>query len=491
MTFSHQDIPEFSPAFPDYYLGNNPFPPLELKEQGKQPIEVLRQTLYRREIQRLLRILMDRVRDDSAPNPWIVKDRRGGTEHNVSVIGGMFRFLVESEQLRIFPVYAPLPIIYESPLGGILRMTLDRLTEDSLRLCVSAFIYDELHDFPGHESEAPFDVKEFLQRLDESDGKILEELFDLGKGQSEGQSAVGSEQSGVPLASPSAGLGAGSSQESEEQSEVRSPESEGELESDGSGEAEGIEGTKGNSEAEPKESEEDPEIKKQREWLLSFVTSRAEQTKLGEQIRDTLRTTLTEGWKEGKKALDAASPQNEVLMGLCRLMSRYFKKVIVFVDQLEGWSGLDETEQATFLGAVAEFNFFATPAALLVFVSYDRALEEMGERIARQFQLVNLNLRQAYLNLDGVGRDEVRLMILEFLNSDSYREERQDQVAEEQGELFPFTEEAVVELCERTGFNLTEILFAAHDLLEAGATKNYPLIGEPFVKSNLVTAAGQ
>jgi len=235
---------------------------------------------------------------------------------------------------------------------------------------------------------------------------------------------------------------------------------------------------------------EDPQIKRNREWFLTFVDRRAEEAKLGEEVRDALKAALTEGWKKGRERLLAAGAEKEVLMGLYRLMSRFYRKVMVFIDQLEGWPALDEAEQAAFFGAVAEFNYFASPAAMLVFVSYDRALEAMGEKIVKQFQLMNLSLRQAYLNLANIDKEEVRRTIVEFLSADPYREERKDEVLKKYGELFPFTEEAIDELCEQTNCSLLDSLFAARNLLEAGAKKNYARIDGKFVQRNLAAMSG-
>lgn len=431
--------------------------------------------VYQKEINKVMTCVGELVVQQGMPSLWILKDNSIAAEHNIAVIGGVFRSILRSESPRLFPVYAPLPILATGDtLQEVARLLLDRFQEQVFRRCIYAFVYQELQELveSGRESQVlpEMDVADLLQRMEQTPGEAVDEiLFPLG-----GKSGVNSQES-EGEEGPSEVRSQESEGEEEEQSEVPStPPTEG-LRAGSSQQSEGI------------ESEKERRQREQAEHLANFIAEAAKRKQFGEQIESVVEVSVRSGLDIGYSNFSQLAAHRDLITGLARLLLYVFEKMVVVVDQLEFWDLLEDPQKARFMGAISEFEWLARDKAVLMFSSYPEQVESIGPAYSARFKKQALDLGLSNVNAESsTSGEQAAGILVQFLTSDPYRNQKLPYLKKKKmSELHPFTREGVQLITEHEDGRIAAILDVAEKLLDEGGGAGYPVIGHEFVEKRL------
>lgn len=456
------------PSYPQYFLQYNPFhvsDALKEKPDAGDARALFLRHVYQKEINKVMGRIAELANQPGLPRLWILKDTSVAAEHNISVIGGVFRSILRSEYPRFFPTYTPLPMLMENPLREITHLLIDRFQEPIFRRCIYAFIHRDLQELleSNRASEVlpELDVADLLQQMEETSGEAIEEMLFPKK--EEDESEV-------------------SSQELEEE------ESEEEEQTEEQPEVESEEGDEPRATSdEPEESEEERRQREQAERLADFIVEAAKQKQFGEQVEGAIEASVRHGFGKGHSNLAQYVKYRELIPGLMRLMLYCYDKIVVLVDQLDFWEMLEDTAKGRIIGALSEFEWLAQDKALLIFAGEPSTMNSIGESYAASFVKQTLDLRLSSVDVTNLASEEQAIEILsEFLNSDPYRSQSLDHVKEKGlSDQYPFTEEAIRIIVEHKDGGLAGVLDVSEELLGEGKRKGYPPIDGEFVKTML------
>ncbi len=460
--------------YPQYFLEKNPFPS-EVIEEGEDKRTIFTKEICKKETNKVLSLIKTLVKEPKAPNVWILKDAKASGEYNISVMSALFRTIFESEAPRLFPVYIPLPLIYENPLQGIFKIIMDRFIEMHFRRCVYAFIYEELKKLQasGKSSEVlpEIDISKLLRDMNETEGQALDQILFIEEEEKEVEKKeeIKEEEKAEEVEETEEG-------KQEEREEVEEAEEEG-----AKPEAEE------QKEEVREETEEDKKLKGLRENLVKFIEGTLEKTQFGSQIKEAITIAVKEGFSEGHSKLQSIVDYRGTLPALLQLILTFYEKVVIFIDQLEGWTALEDTERAMFFGAVAELKWLSAGKSLLTFACVPYLIEQIGEEYLSGRLEISLDLSLCYLDISfPIDHQQTTDLLISFLKSDFYRsQELENMKSKGLNELYPFSEDGVKEMVSLLNGDALGILFNSARLIEEGKLAGYPTIDADFVKTKL------
>ncbi|MEW6189709.1 MAG: hypothetical protein AB1466_06375 [Actinomycetota bacterium] len=464
--------------YPQYFLGKNPFPP-EVIEEGEDKRSLFTKEICKKETNKVLSLIKTLVKEPKAPNVWILKDAKASGEYNISVMSGLFRTIFESKTPRLFPVYIPLPLIYENPLQGIFKIIMDRFIEMHFRRCVYAFIYEELKKLQA-SGKAPevlpdVDITKLLKDMNETEGQALDQILFIEEEEKEAEKKEEVEEGEE-------------AEEVEEAEEGKREEREGVEEAKEAEEGEAVKPEAEEQEEEVKEeTEEEKKRREMRENLVKFIEGALEKTQFGSQIKEAITLAVKEGFSEGHSRLQSIVDYRETLPGLLQLILAFYEKVVIFIDQLEGWTALEDSERAMFFGAVAELKWLSAGKSLLTFACLPYLIEQIGEEYLSGRLEISLDLSLCYLDISTpIDHKQATDLLTSFLKSDFYRsQELENMKSKGLNELYPFSEDGVKEMVSLLNGDALGILSNSGRLIEEGKLAGYPAIDAKFVEKKI------
>lgn len=231
------------------------------------------------------------------------------------------------------------------------------------------------------------------------------------------------------------------------------------------------------------EDEKEIERARLREKVIRLTEKMIMDKKLGEGLNRALSRAFNwQDWSQGVEALrtDPVTP-NEVrgsLVGLVEFISYANRQSIIFFSHLERILEWDEEVAARLLSSIYEVSILLKGKALSLFLASAKqknALKTylMGEDNDISFKYLLYNQPENYEGFRG--------MVAYALK----RDVRREKVANEVGEVYPFTEEALEFCYERLAGNVVKTLDILGQALEEGAHEEYPQIDKKFLQDRL------
>jgi|GEM_PF-4571702 len=435
---------------PDYYLAENPFPSrdelTEKDKEGQDLYSLYCGLIYKKETDYLAKLILEG--SNNGKNKFLImKNNQVGEEHNISVVGGLFRYFTISMSPLTFVSYVPFPVIAMDPLAGILKWYNDRMTVERFRSCVYGFVYSELAKLEesGNTKEAlpRIDVSDLMKRMEATNGQALDEMLIV---------------------------------EMEEAPEV--------IEI--TGRPEGETDKQAAQETEEKEEDKNKERQEIRNELAIFLTERIAATGYSPQLKSALAIAITEGYEKGRSYIGVGE-YRETLKSLLSLTSLFYKKAIVILDRLDNWDVLEETQQATVLGTLTELAWlFGKFGVLSIAVDEDTA-KLIGEEFTNNFEKLTVSLWPIQQHPKVPLTSETAAeFITYFVGFDEFRKEKQNELKEKElPEYYPFTEDGINQLAEQVSNNSVEFLISAGEVIDKGKQQGCTAIDAEFVKQVL------
>lgn len=428
-----------------YFLSRNPFildedlVNIDGDDEGTHFIKLV----CAKEIARGWQLIEEEAFKDSPRNLWLIRDKSVANMYNFAVEGGVFRKLVISENPRFLPVYVPLSEVFSGLLKGLHRLIVDRFLPDYLRNCVHAFAYQELKILAerGEDKQVlpELDVPQFLKEMDETKGEALDDILFPKKPEEV--------EDTLPVTEASA-------------SEPDEAEAE-KTEETKTGEQEGVA-------ADPR-----------RDALIKFIETKSQEKdySFGAAVQEAIFVSLRDGFEKGRARLEIPTGYRESTPGLVRLITRFYHKVVINIDQFESWEFFSEADKASFLGALTEFNFLSGGKIILLFTSDPLVFDTFDESFRRGFQGVPLDLSLIASDISLLNTPEQTERVLRnFLQADPVHDNK---------ELEPFTADGVAELISRSDGNILKGLELASSLIEKGSSQRFPSIDREFVSKSI------
>jgi len=229
------------------------------------------------------------------------------------------------------------------------------------------------------------------------------------------------------------------------------------------------------------------------EDLHLFVESIAKRARLGRRLEKAITVAVKKGFSAGYLELKPGFRKEftESLSGLFHLLSAFYQKTVVFVDQLDTvWTKMKPRERGQFVGAMSDFVRLSVGTCVLVLTAYREITVQIGGGESYKEAPRTLPITQSNV-IDVPSFNDYRqvVKVLEsYLNADAYRGEHLAEL-ETQGydQLYPFTEEGIRILSQHFQGNISRILLLAHDLIKVGQRDEYPLLDREYVTCILGT----
>lgn len=460
--------------YPDYFLGENPFPSkddlTEGDSEGEDFNSLFCHFIYDKEINNIINSILNSSKQGKKKF-WLIKNDKLNPDHNISVVTGLFRALTILPSPRIFSAYVPFPVIVREPLGGILQWCSDRLNVERFRLCVYAFVYNELTKMKdtdeAGEKLPSFDISDLLQKMNETKGEALDEILFVAEPQEMEVEVETEEEPGQ----------AESADENQEVSnDQKTPEEKaGEAGTPENGDTE---------EAEARRIEFEKKKALRNEFVLA-IESKVAASSFSPQVKSALAVAITEGYEKGRSYIGLGE-YRATLKSLLSLIALFHEKAVVILDRLDNWDMLDETQQAAMIGTLSELDWLFGQVGILVLASYQRTIEMIGGDFGATFEKLPIDLWPVTLDLKApLPADKAVDLISYFLQSDTYRREKKTEPGNvELEDMFPFTEDGINQLRENAKDDIGEFLIAAGILLEKGQAEQHAVIDSEFVKKH-------
>jgi hypothetical protein len=227
--------------------------------------------------------------------------------------------------------------------------------------------------------------------------------------------------------------------------------------------------------------------------FVNYVLDEARRAAFGAAVEKAVEVALRNDFIQGHLRLRPGSRKQyaDSLAGLLRLLSGYYAKVVVFIDQLDtAWTQMKPKERSDFVSAVSEFVRLASGTCVLVMASYPEIPQQLGTAAYRETaRVIPITESNRVFVAPFTDTAQVVAIIEKYLQSDSYRQSKKAQM-EVEGipSIYPFTEGAISVLREAFAGNIAEILVRARDLIERGRDSDFPLIDQQLVQSTLQVA---
>ena len=442
-SFFEKPEPFRAEDYKGYFLSRNPFKPDEslVNLEGEDDLTRFRRMLCAREAEKVSHLIKEEAFEENPKGFWLVKDQTVGGMFNIMVQSGIFRDFVISENPRLFPVYIPFPQIFGKFFPNVYSLMVDRLLPEYFRNCVYSFTYQELEGLVerGEDKQILPDlgVPGFLKEMDETKGEVLDAILFPKK----------PEEELAPVAETSV-------------SEEEPPVAEASA-----------------SDQEPKE--EEPPADPRKDMLINFIETRsqAEGSGFTTAIQEAIFIGLREGFENGRSKLTMIAKYEEAIPSLLHLISFFYHKTVLFVDQLDMWPFVPKQEKASFLGDATQLKFLAGGEIVFLFITDADAYKAFDESFSRGYEKISLDLSLIGTDIATLNtQEETEKVLASFLKAD----------AAHMGEgLEPFTADGVAELVSRSSGNIVKGLETAASLIEKGKSQGFPPIDKKFASNNI------
>lgn len=434
MSFFEKPEPVRAKDYQGYFLSRNPFKPDEslINLEGEDETTRFRRMVCAREAEKVTYSIKEEAPKENPKSFWLVKDQTVGGMYNIMVQSGVFRDFVISENPRIFPVYIPFPQVFGKLFQSAYALMVDRLLPQYFRNCVYSFAYQELKGLvergEAKQILPELDVPGFLKEMDKTKGEVLDEILFPKKPEE-------AEEETPPVAEASA---------SEEEQE-----------------------------------EPEPPVDPRKEMLIKFIEDRsqAEGSGFTTAIQEAIFIGLREGFENGRSKLTMIANYGEAIPSLLHLISFFYHKTVLFVDQLDMWPFVPKQEKASFLGDVTQLKFLSEGKIIFLFITDSDAYKAFDEGFSRGYEKLPLDLSLIGVDVATLNTpEEAEKVLVSFLKADA---------AHVGKELEPFTTDSVTELVSRSNGNIVKELDMAASLIEEGRSQGFPSIDKEFVTKSI------
>ncbi|MBI1925252.1 ATP-binding protein [Candidatus Poribacteria bacterium] len=223
--------------------------------------------------------------------------------------------------------------------------------------------------------------------------------------------------------------------------------------------------------------------------FISFVLEGARRAAFSATVEKAIEVALKSDFTQGHLKLRPGSRKQyaDSLASLLRLLTCYYEKVVVFIDQLDtAWTQMKPRERSNFVSAVSEFVRLSSGTCILVMASYPEIPQELSTAYRETARVIPITDSNRVYVAPFTDTAEVVAVIERYLWSDNYRQSQKAQMERNGISLIhPFTEGAISVLREAFAGNISQILVYARDLIEKGRDNSFPLIDQQFTQSVL------
>jgi hypothetical protein len=444
-----------------YFLSRNPFKPDEslVNVEGEDDVTRFRRMVCAREVEKVSSLIKEQALAESPKNFWLVKDQTVGGMYSIVVQSGVFRDFVISENPRLFPVYIPFPQVFGKLFQNVYSLMVDRLLPQYFRNCVYSFTYQELKGLVQREEEKQvfpdLDVPGFLKEMDETKGDVLDEILFPKEPEEE-------EEEPPPVAEASAS-------EPDEEKEPKAEASASEPDEEKEPKEEKTEETGA-------EAQEEAPADPRKDMLINFIETRsqAEGSGFTTAIQEAIFIGLREGFENGCSKLTMTANYGEAIPSLLHLISFFYHKSVLFVDQLDMWPFVPKQEKASFLGDATQLKFLSGGEIVFLFITDADAYKAFDKSFSSGYEKLPLDLSLIGTDISTLGTpEETEKVLVSFLKADP---------AHSKKGLEPFASDSVAELVSRSNGNIVEELDMAATLIEKGRSQGFPSIDKEFVR---------
>lgn len=392
-------------------LSSNPFDVrLDRDNPGTEPfIDRIRA----RELQRVLARLNGISGTEEITKIWIIKDEDVSIENNISVLAKLFLAL---DSRGFHSAYAALPLIYQDPLRGFYRMIVDKMQAVRFKEALYSFITGKIHEMPEEEqiSEA-YHVRDLLATINTRGNEALDDIFHPLKPESKG--------------------------------------SEPDEYNAGVDDAEAMD---------PTDEEMRASIKGA---LINKVFIWLEERGIKNDIQQAALKSLEAGFEEGFQLMVKTGNYRDNIASLMNLLTTHYEKVVLLLDQLEGWDALDDKEQGKLLGAISEFSWSAGKDAIIFLACSRESKERLEKHVGTGVEVI-LRFEPVLWFGNRLTEEQARKLIADFLTTDKAR------IDDESGSIAPFTKDSVKWIAEREWQDLYTITEVLKNSLDFAAVKS-------------------
>jgi hypothetical protein len=427
------------------------------------------------EIERLVDLISDEAYSETPKKLWLKEDHTTAKRFNNVVTTGLFRAMVGTANPRMLPVYIPIPQVMSDFAGNVYNLIIDRMLPRYFKNAAYAFIYQELKRVSGGDPKAgPFNAVELIEQMDATNGLALDEIL-------YGREFVltEAEEYGVLV------------EEEEDLDEIIDLEAEMEAAGlvearetdDDIAEAASAEEQPRNDETTPSEDavnvteevvvEEEP-ADPRRDAILAFAARRLNDPSLsfGNTLKMAIQTGLGDSFVKARIILQQANSPKDELLGLLRLICRYYNGVVVFIDQLDPWVMFTDAEKIQLLSSIHEFDLMSGGRAVLTSVSNAEVYMAFDERYLKECETIPLNLSWMSQNVEEIAKDKAsRLAVVSaFIEKAGGKGPG------------PFTADGIDAVFDAAGGEVCPALDRCGELLEAGSKNGFPPIDGAFAK---------
>lgn len=385
-----------------FKLAGNPFraPLLGFMEPTKKPF---RDLIVAKEASRTVNTLLSNAMDEKPDDYWLYRTKKAPTRWNLMAVSAAFKYLVALEEPEIFCVYATLPTVYKDVFGKLYGFCADRMNESRLRRAVYTYLITELSSLNPKDAEKLFagiDLEKALKKAVETEGEYLDEVF------------FPPEPEPEPEPEPDAVSGAET----------------------GGGEAAVV--------PEPEPDPEELERARLREAILAWMDGMKSKPPLEESVYGAMLTALKRGFVRGREKLEDATRGSASVNSLLKLIELNYSASMMLIDFMEGWSGLDELERASFIGALTEFSYASGDKTFIVLGAFIEERENLPA--FNGYKDIALDFSLFALEEEPLEAEKAAMLVRDFLASDAGRLTDGSTAARETATaLHPFDEESI------------------------------------------------
>lgn len=417
-----------SDRFEGYLLEDNPFPPKTYEYLPENLETPFKDWVIANEINRLGNVFRKNAIDGSPLNYWLLKTEEVPNRYNLILVSGLFRSMVAETNPQVFPVYANLPLIFTDVPKRIWDLFSDRFLPRTMRRSLYTYLLSEIASLSEEDARnflPSIDVKELISQAEESDGKTLDDLF-------------------FP------------------------PEKELKAEE-----------LKTEEEEEPTGMEAEEEVDERAQEIISFLEMKSAKPPFSKPVYKVLMDSLRKGFEPVREEFQRLPDYKEALIGLLDLIQVNYCSSLLLIDQVDGWYALNDLQKAHFYGSIIEFNYLSSNKAFIVLTSLPRVRDEI--KALQDFVPLNLDFSNLKRGEEPPTPDVASEMISSFLSADFRRITLREEENRKFSETFPFTENAITELCSISS-DWGDLLAMAGKLIELGADQRLQEIDRQAVK---------
>ncbi len=421
-------------SYQGYLLTKNPFkwerrlyPPYDNRVEPS-----LSKFVYQREINFILYQIEKALKEHKDQALWFWYPKEAGLFYEIDFYSAFFRSLSLLEKPRFYLSDVLLPHIVESPLHGLYRLSVLRITRDAFRQAFYSFFFRQLEQLSqaGQLTQVFPEGERILALPSGERENFLDEIFFY---QEESQKERGEEEK-----------------------------------------------------IEVEEKEEEKEEKKElKEKILEFLERLFESQKVGEAVKHAFqRVIIRKSWDEALVSLqeDPVINPEATLVGWINFLNFNYDKVIFFFDQMEKLIEFDDDLQASLIGSISQVQFLLKGKSLFLFFASGRERENLFPFV--RGKELEINFWPIFQSEEISNFEGAKEAVISFLNRDPYRDERKEGL-EGKERTFPFTQEALFQIYQASEGNFLNFLEKVGEVLEKGRERNFSPIDTKLISEIL------